>query len=143
VDLWIIWLVVAVVLGIAEAFTLTAAVGVLGGAAAVAAVLAAIGLPVPLQLLGFAVAAAAGIVVLRPIARRHMLGPHLERFGVDALPGRTAYVVDEVSGRAGTVRIGGEDWTARALDDSAMIPAGAAVDVIRIDGAIAVVHPRE
>ncbi|MHA6793817.1 NfeD family protein [Pseudonocardia bannensis] len=112
---WVIWLITAVALGVAEVFTLTAALGLLGAAALITSGAAAIGLPVPLQLLVFAIAAAAGIVVLRPIAARHMLRPSLERFGVDALCGRTAYVVDEVTERTGTVRIGGEEWTARAL----------------------------
>lgn len=140
---WVIWLIVAMVLGVAEAFTLTAALGLLGAAALITSGAAAIGLPVPLQLLVFAVAAAAGIVVVRPIAARHMYRPRLERFGVDALPGRTAYVVDEVTDRTGTVRIGGEEWTARALDQGMAIPTGAAVHVIQIDGATAVVYPRE
>jgi membrane protein implicated in regulation of membrane protease activity len=136
-------LIIAVVLGVAEILTLTAALGLLGGAAVIASVFAAIGLPVPLQLLVFALSAAAGIVVVRPIATRHMLRPQLQRFGVEALVGRTAYVVREVTGRDGTVRIGGEEWTARALDESLVIPAGATVDVIQIDGATAVVYPRE
>ncbi|MGH3775347.1 MAG: NfeD family protein [Pseudonocardiaceae bacterium] len=142
-DVWVIWLIIAVVLGVVEIFTLTAALGLLGVAALITSGFAAIGLPVPLQLLVFAVAAAAGLVVVRPIAARHMLGPQLQRFGVDALAGRTAYVVQEVTGRDGTVRIGGEEWTARALDESLVIPAGAAVDVIQIDGATAVVYPRD
>lgn len=140
---WVIWLSLAVVLGVAEAFTLTAALGLLGGAALVTAGSAAIGLPVAAQLIVFTVTAGAGIVVLRPIAARHMLRPRLERFGIDALLGKTAYVVDEVTDRAGTVRIGGEQWTARALDENAVIPPGKAVDVIRIDGVTAVVYPRE
>jgi membrane protein implicated in regulation of membrane protease activity len=143
VDAWVIWLIIAVVLGVAEIFTLTAALGLLGGAAVISSVFAAIGLPVPLQLLVFALSSAAGIVILRPIATRHMRRPRLQRFGIEALIGRTAYVVREVTGRDGTVRIGGEEWTARALDESLVIPAGAAVDVIQIDGATAVVYPRE
>lgn len=142
-DAWVIWLIAAAVFGIAEAFTVTAALGLLGGAALITSGIAAIGLPEPLQLLVFAIAAAAGIAILRPVAARHVLRPPLERFGVDALPGRTAYVIDEVTGRSGTVRIGGEEWTARSLDEDLVIPAGAAVDVIQIDGVTAVVHPRE
>ncbi|MFC4941933.1 NfeD family protein [Pseudonocardia sp. GCM10023141] len=140
---WIIWLVVAVLLGVAEAFTLTAALGLLGAAALVTSGAAALGLPVTLQLLVFAVAAATGIAVVRPIAARHMRRPQPERFGVDALPGQIAYVLEDVTRRSGTVRIGGEEWTARPLDERLVIPRGAAVDVIRIDGATAVVYPRE
>lgn len=140
---WVLWLLVAVVLGVAEAFTLTAALGLLGGAALITAGGAALGLPPALQLLVFAVAAAAGVVLLRPLAARHLLRARPERFGVAALSGRTGYVVREVSGRAGLVRIGGEEWTARALSADTVIPVGAAVQVLQIDGATAVVYPEE
>lgn len=142
-DAWVIWLIIGVVLGVAEIFTLSAALGLLGVAALITSGSAAIGLPVPLQLVVFVIASAAGIVVVRPIAARHMRQPQLQRFGVDALAGRTAYVVQEVTGQDGTVRIGGEEWTARTFDQSLVIPAGATVDVIQIDGATAVVYPRD
>jgi len=112
VGVWVIWLIIALVLGGAEILTLTAVLGLLGGAALITSGAAALGLPLALQFLVFAVAAVAGLVVIRPIATRHMLRPRLERFGVDALVGRTAHVVQQVTGLAGTVRIGGEEWTA-------------------------------
>jgi membrane protein implicated in regulation of membrane protease activity len=143
VEIWIIWLVAAVVLGVAEIFTLTAALGLLGGAALITSGAAAIGLPVPLQFVVFAVASAAGIVLLRPVARRHLTAPPSRAFGVDALVGRPGYVVEEVTGRNGRIRIGGEEWSARTFDDSLVIPAGARVDVLQIDGATAVVYPKE
>ncbi|MDF5757767.1 NfeD family protein [Spongiactinospora sp. TRM90649] len=143
-DDWVIWLVLAVVLGVAEIFTLTAALGLLGGAALLTTVAAAIGLPVPLQLVVFTISSVAGLVVLRPIvARRHIRQPPLRRFGVEALVGKTAYAVTEVTGRAGRVRIGGEEWSARAYDETLVIPEGAAVDVMQIEGATALVYPRE
>ncbi|MEU6714924.1 NfeD family protein [Nonomuraea sp. NPDC046802] len=142
-DEWIIWVILAVVLGVAELFTLTAAVGLLGAAALLTAATAAIGLPVPLQLLFFAVSSAAGLVMLRPIAMRHIRQPPLQRFGVEALVGKPAYVVVEVTGREGRVRVGGEEWSARAYDETLVIPTGATVDIIEIEGATALVYPRE
>jgi membrane protein implicated in regulation of membrane protease activity len=142
-ELWVIWLVIAVVLGVAEAFTTTAALGVLGGAALVPALLAAIGTPLPVQLVTFAVAATAGLVLVRPVALRHMRQPQLERFGIEALVGRRAYVLREVTDRDGLVRIDGEEWTARSFDEVTVIPVGVAVDVVRISGTIAFVYPRE
>lgn len=141
--MWLIWLVIAVLFGVAEIFTLTAALGVLGGAAVVPAVLAALGLPLPLQLVAFAAAAAAGVVLVRPVALRHMRQPQLERFGVDALVGKRAFVLRAVSDRDGLVRIDGEDWTARSFDDETVIPEGAAVNVMRISGTTAYVYPLE
>jgi membrane protein implicated in regulation of membrane protease activity len=142
-EMWLIWLVVAVVLGVAEIFTLTAALGVLGAAALVPAVLAAFGLPLPIQIVFFTVAAVAGVVLVRPVALQHMRRPQLERFGVDALVGKRAFVVREVSDRDGLVRIDGEDWTARSLDQDTVMPEGAAVNVMRISGTTAYVHPWE
>jgi membrane protein implicated in regulation of membrane protease activity len=142
-ELWLVWLVVAVVLGIAEAFTLTAALGVLGGAALATAGLAALGLPLPLQFVVFAVASVLGVVLVRPVALRHMRQPQVERFGIDALIGKRAFVVREVTDRDGRIRIDGEEWTARAFDESLVIPVGAAVDVMRISGTTAFVYPRE
>lgn len=141
--LWLFWLVAAVVLGAAELLTQTAALGVLGVAALAPAVVAALGLPLPLQLVVFAAAAVAGVVLVRPIALRHQNTPQLERFGVDALIGRRAYVVREVTDRDGLVRIDGEEWTARSFDDDSVIPAGAAVHVMRISGTTAYVFPLE
>jgi membrane protein implicated in regulation of membrane protease activity len=128
-EMWLIWLVVAVLLGTAEIFTLTAALGVLGAAALVPAV--------------FALASVFGVVLVRPIALEHMRRPQLERFGVDALVGKRAFVLREVTDRDGLVRIGGEDWTARSFDDLTVIPAGAAVNVMRISGTTAYVYPLE
>ncbi len=142
-DVWLIWLLVAVALGIAEIFTLTAALGVVGGAALITAVVATTGLPLPLQFVVFAAAATAGVVLVRPVALRHMREPQKQLFGVDALIGRRAYVVREVTDRDGRIRIDGEEWTARPFDDSLVIPVGAAVDVMRISGTTAFVFPGE
>ena len=60
-----------------------------------------------------------------------------------ALVGRPATVLEEVTGRGGRVRIGGEVWSARAYDETQVIPAGSTVDVMEIDGATALVYPRE
>lgn len=142
-DEWIIWVILAVVLGVAEIFTLTASLGLLGAAALLTAATAALGLPIPLQLIFFAASSAAGLLVLRPIAMRHVKQPPLQRFGVEALVGKPAYVVSEVSGTDGRVRIKGEEWSARAYDETLVIPAGTTVDVIEIEGATALVYPRE
>jgi membrane protein implicated in regulation of membrane protease activity len=142
-DEWIIWIILAVVLGVAEIFTLTAALGLLSAAALLTAVAAGIGLPVPVQLIVFALSSTAGLIVIRPFALRHIQQPQLQRFGVEALVGKPAYVISEVTGRDGRVRVGGEEWSARAYDETLVIPTGATVDIIEIEGATALVYPRE
>ncbi|MFG2794907.1 NfeD family protein [Streptomyces sp. NPDC048419] len=142
-DPWLIWLIVAAVLALAEILTLTAALGMLSAAALVTAGSAAVGLPLPFQFLVFTVVATVTVLFVRPIALRHVLQPQAERFGIDALVGKPAYVVSEVTGRDGRVRIDGEEWTAHAYDETLVIPVGKTVDVIEISGATAIVYPRD
>jgi membrane protein implicated in regulation of membrane protease activity len=141
----VVWIILAAVLGVAEIFTLTAALGLLAVAGLAAAGAAALGFGTFAQLTTFAVVAVAGLVLVRPLLRsqlRPRLGPQ-HRFGVQALVGRQARVVQEVTGHAGRVRIGGEEWSARSYDETLVIPPGATVDVIEIEGATALVYPRE
>ncbi len=140
---WVAWLIAAAALTVAEFFTLTLAFGLLAAAAVVAAIVAGLGGPVLAQVLAFAVTAAVGLLMVRPIARRQMTHPPLVREGSYALVGKTALVIEDVTGTQGLIKISGEVWSARALDESKVIPAGTPVDVMEIDGATAIVYPRE
>lgn len=140
---WIVWLVLAAVLGVAEIMTTTLAFGLIAVGAVVAGVVGVAGAGLPFQLIAFAVASAAGLGVVRPIAVRHIKQPPLLRTGTSALVGRSAKVVEEVTDDGGKVRIGGELWSARPYDESRAIPVGSTVDVFAIEGATALVHPRE
>ena len=140
---WVAWLVAAAALGVAEYFTLTLAFGLLAVAALVAAIVAGLGGVVLLQVLAFAVTAAVGLLIVRPIARRQMTHPSLVREGSYALVGKKAVVIEEVTGAQGLIKLSGEVWSARALDEDHVIPAGTLVDVMEIEGATAIVYPRE
>jgi membrane protein implicated in regulation of membrane protease activity len=140
---WIVWLVLAAVLGVAEIMTTTLAFGLIAVGAVVAGVVGVAGAGLPFQLIAFGVASAAGLGVVRPIAVRHIKQPPLLRTGTSALVGRSAKVVEEVTDDGGKVRIGGELWSARTYDESQVIPVGSSVDVFAIEGATALVHPRE
>jgi membrane protein implicated in regulation of membrane protease activity len=140
---WIIWLIVAAVLGVAELLTVTLALGLLAVAALAAGIVGAAGLGFPAELGAFAVVAAAGLGVIRPIAIRHIKQPPPLRTGVAALVGKTAVVIEEINGHSGRVRIGGEVWTSRAYVEDLVIPVGTKVDVLQIEGVTALVYPRE
>ena len=139
---WLAWLIAALLLGVAEFLTLTLSFGLLAGAALVAAVAAGLGASLPVQLLVFAVTGGVALLAVRPIAKRHLALPPLSREGSDALVGRHAVVTREVTSVGGVVHLSGEDWSARPYVDGMVIPAGAQVDVLEIQGATALVHPR-
>jgi len=110
----------------------------------VAGVVGAAGVGLPFQLAAFGVASAAGLVLVRPIAMRHIKQPPALRTGTAALVGRSAIVMEEVNEHSGRVRIEGEEWSSRPyLDESLVIPVGTKVDVMQIKGATALVYPRE
>ncbi|MFJ3621825.1 NfeD family protein [Streptomyces iakyrus] len=140
---WFLWLLAAAALGAAEFFTLTLVFGLLAGAALVAAVVAGVGIGLLGQLLALGAATAASLVLVRPVALRHMQQQPLVRDGSDALIGRRAEVMQEVTATRGLIKLSGEEWSARALDESHVIPVGALVDVMEIEGATAIVYPRE
>ncbi|MFJ2431686.1 NfeD family protein [Streptomyces anulatus] len=140
---WFAWLLAAAALGAAEFFTLTLVFGLLAGAALVAAVVAGVGIGLLGQLVALGLTAVVGLALVRPVALRQMAGTPLTREGSDALIGKRAEVVQEVTATHGLIKVSGEEWTARALDESQVIPVGALVDVMEIEGATAVVYPRE
>jgi membrane protein implicated in regulation of membrane protease activity len=141
---WIVWLIVAAVLGVAELLTMTFAFGLIAVAALVAAAVGAFHLDLGVQLAAFVVAAGAGLGIVRPVAIRHLKQAPMLRTGVAALVGRSAIVLEEVNEHSGRVRIEGEEWSSRPyLDESLVIPVGTKVDVMQIKGATALVYPRE
>jgi len=136
---FVVWIVAAVLLAIGEVLTPGAfflgPVALAAGAAAIVALVAG-GIA---STIVFIVAALLSLAVLRPIARRHVRMPQLTRTGTDALIGRKAVVTRRVDAAGGRVRIGGEEWSARAYLDDGVYAEGATVDVVRIEGATALV----
>jgi membrane protein implicated in regulation of membrane protease activity len=140
--LWEAWLGLAIVLGVAEMFSLDLIVGMLAIGALVGMVLALADVPFALQVLGAAGASVAMLGLVRPsMLRRLHSGPELT-MGHDKLLGVQGMVLTEMSGlTTGRIKINGEDWSARPYDETMTIPAGETVEVLAIKGATAYVHP--
>jgi membrane protein implicated in regulation of membrane protease activity len=143
VGLWIIWVIVAVILGVAEVMTTTLALGLVAIGALAAALAGGIGGNAVIQLAVFVVVSLAGVGLVRPVLMRRLHKRPALRTGTDALVGRTGLVLADVSPHSGRIRIGGEEWSARPYDETSVIPAGKTVDVLQIKGAMALVHPRD
>jgi len=136
----VLWLIAAVLLGIGE--LLTPGLFFLGPvalAAVGAAIMAGVGGGIVLQLIVFIGVSLASLAFLRPIARRHVHMPALTRTGTAALVGKKALVVQRVDANGGLVRIGGEEWSARAFFEEQTLEPGARVEVAKIEGATALV----
>jgi len=140
-EAWQAWLALAIALGVLELFSLDLILLMLAAGAIVGMITALVGLALWVQVVAAVVASIAALGVLRPnVVRRLHSGPDLV-LGHDALVGRQAVVLEEVSSEGGRVKLGGEVWSARSYDDDEVIPVGARVDVFQIKGATALVHP--
>lgn len=137
---WVAWAVAALVLASVEVLTLDLIFLMLAAGAAAGAVAALAGGGAVISIIVSIVVAVGMLGAVRPTALRHLKhGPRL-RTGVEALVGKRALVLDQVDAHHGRVKIGGEVWTARAYDESAVIEPGRSVDVMSIDGATAYVY---
>lgn len=141
--LWVVWIIAAAVLGVAELLTTTLALGLVAVGALAAALTSALGGNAGFQLAAFVVVSLAGIVLIRPLGLRRLRRRPALRTGTAALVGQTGYVLADVTPHTGRIRIGGEEWSARPFDEVSVIPSGSTVDVLQIKGATALVHPRE
>jgi membrane protein implicated in regulation of membrane protease activity len=139
---WVVWLVAAGAMLLAEIMTQTLVLGLLSAGAFVAAGTAALGVPLAGDLAVFAGVSALGFLLLRPIDRLHRRQPALLT-GTALLEGRTAVVIEAVTEHTGRVKVGGESWAARSIDPATTAAVGESVVISSVDGATVVVYPKE
>lgn len=141
---WVTWVGIAVVLAVAELLSLDLVLLMMALGALAAAVASAVGAPFWAALLVFGAVTVSLLFFARPpiVARLHH-GPTLTT-GHDALVGRVGVVLEPVGAYDGRITLAGEVWSARTeAGDDRPLEAGAEVLVTRIDGATAVIVPKE
>ena len=136
-DAWVVWLIVAGALLVGEMLTAGFILGPLALAALLPAVVAAAGAGLVWQLVAVVLGAIASLLLVRPIARRHLRTPLLQRTGTAALIGEAAVVVERVDFDSGRVKLAGEIWSARSLGEDDVYEPGDRVTVVEIAGALA------
>jgi membrane protein implicated in regulation of membrane protease activity len=138
---WVVWAIVAIGLALGELATPGLFfLGPVALAAVPAGIVALLGGAAWLQLLVFIAGSLASLGILRPIARAHLRMPAITRTGTAALIGARAVVLQRVDAYGGRVRIGGEEWSARAYMDDQVLEPGTRVEVAKIEGATALVY---
>lgn len=136
---WVWWMIAAGVLAVGEIATLGFFLGPIAVAATLTAIVALAGGGLAVQWIVFIAASLGSVAVLRPVARRHLRTPPRIRTGTAALVGGRAIVLERVDANGGQVKIGGDVWSARAYDEDETFEPGARVEVMKIEGATALV----
>lgn len=131
--IWV-WLGAAVVFGVVEALTagLVSIWFVAGSAAALIGAFLGAGLGAQVAL--FVVVSAAALAVTRPLVRRYAAGKAIPT-NLDRVLGDSGKVTETIDNEnsTGAVYVDGKTWTARSADGS-VIPAGAVVEILRMEG---------
>ena len=134
------WLIFALALAAAEALTGDMFLLMLGGGALAASATAWV---TDWPILGdgavFLIVSVLLVVLVRPALRRRLTPATGAQMGIKALEGKKAVVLDRVARDQGQVKLDGQVWTARPLNDGDVYEPGESVTVMQIDGATAVV----
>lgn len=89
-----------------------------------------------LQVLAFLLVSLGTLILVRTVFKKYLPNKKAFRSNADSLIGARGTVQEEINNlhETGSVKIRSLVWTARALDDSTVIPAGSIVTVTDIQG---------
>ena len=142
---WIFWLVLGVVLIIAEVFTLGFVLFWFGIGAIAAAFIGLLGGGFLLQFLVFAIVSIALTAMSRTIFAKYLSHRDEDalKMGVDSLPGQIGTVTIGSQGalKEGTVKVYGSTWTAFPIDGETALAEGEKVEVVSVKGSSIYVRP--
>ena len=139
----ICWLVLTVMLLLAEAATVTLISLWFAAGSLAAMAMALVGGGIWLQVLVFLVVSAVALTALRPLTRKY-LTPKLTATNIDSVIGSVGIVTATIDniGATGQVKLNGMEWSARSTSGES-IPAGIKVRVDKIEGVKVFVSPAE
>ena len=141
-EMVIFWLVVVILSIAVEAITLGLTSIWFAGGALVALAAAAFRLPIALQVVLFFAVSVILLYFTRPIAVKYFNKDRIKT-NAESLVGRQAIVISEIDNLQGIgqVTVGGQEWSARSVEDDVKLPVGTVVDIMAINGVKLMVKP--
>ena len=143
---WVFWVILGVLLIVAEIFTLGFVLFWFGLGAFAAAIAAMLGVGIPGQFGIFALVSIGLTVMSRTIFSKylwHQDEVNPMKMGVDSLPGQIGTVTNGSTGalNEGAVRVYGSVWTAFPADEDVKLIEGEKVEVVSVKGSSIYVRP--
>ena len=140
----VVWLVILVVCLAIEIFTLGLTTIWFAIGALAATIGALCGLSLWVQNTMFVVVSLVFLFFTRPIAVKFFNKDRV-RTNAEGLIGKMGIVISEIDNLQGVgqITIGGQEWSARSLDDAVRFPIGAVVEITAIQGVKLIVKERK
>lgn len=130
-----IWLIVFVACIVIEIATMGLTTIWFAGGALIATIGAAVGAPLWLQLALFVAVSLVLLFFTRPIAVKYFNKDRVKT-NAESLVGQQAIVISEINNLQGIgqVTVGGQEWTARSVEEDMVLPIGSVVIIRAISG---------
>lgn len=130
----IIWLAIIVVMAIIEIITLGLTTIWFAGGALVAFIASLFGVSLPIQIVLFVIVSLVLLAFTRPFAVK-FVNKNRTRTNAESLIGKSAIVLEDINNlkAEGAVSVNGQEWTARAADDT-VITKDTVVEIVEIKG---------
>ena len=143
-NMTVMWLGILVILVVIELLTMGLTTIWFAGGALVAALISIPGTPLIVQILFFLIVSILLLYFTRPIAVKYF-NRDRTRTNVESLIGRQAIVISEINNieGIGQINTGGMEWSARSSYHNVVIPVGAVVTVLGVDGVKLIVEERK
>lgn len=134
-NLMTIWLIVFVACIVIEIITMGLTTIWFAGGALIAAAGAALGAPLWLQIVLMVLVSLVLLYFTRPIAVKYFNKDRVKT-NVESLVGKQAIVISEIDNLQGIgqVTVGGQEWTARTVEEGITLPVGSVVIIRAISG---------
>ncbi|MDE7339906.1 MAG: NfeD family protein [Lachnospiraceae bacterium] len=144
VNMTVVWLILLVILVVIELITMGLTTIWFAGGALAAALISIPGTPLALQILVFLIVSAVLLYFTRPVAVKYFNRDRI-RTNVESMVGRQAIVISEINNLEGIgqVNTGGMEWSARSSYHNVILPVGAVVTVLGVDGVKLIVEERK
>lgn len=130
-----IWLILLIVFIAVEAGTMGLTSIWFAGGALIAVIIAVLGGPVWLQISAFLVVSLVLLIFTRPVAVKYFNKDRVKTNAEDII-GKQAIVTGQIDNlqATGKVVVGGQEWSARSMEEGMVIPEGTVVIVESISG---------
>lgn len=138
------WLAVLVIMLVIEIISLGLTSIWFAGGALVAFIFAMFHAPFIAQVIIFLIVSLVLLIFTRPVAVKYFNKDRVKT-NVESMIGRQAIVVSEVDNLQGIgrVTVGGQEWSARTVEDGMILPIGAVVIVKEVNGVKLIVEERK
>lgn len=142
-NMTVVWLAILVILVVVELITMGLTTIWFAGGALAAALVSIPGLPISLQIFVFLAVSGLLLYFTRPIAVKYFNRDRV-RTNIESMVGRQAIVISEINNieGVGQVNTGGMEWSARSSYNNIVLPAGAVVTILGVDGVKLIVEER-